>query len=135
MFRQTLEEHGRHWPLFDVPLPLGIESVLFTRLESGPFTPFFSGSTGSAIFGAGLDVTEERIQSKAAALPRWRDRYDERWLLIPVVTPSRTSVWQVKNDSQRFPNTGFDRIYLTDTFRSPELADAELPVNVARLDL
>jgi len=133
MFRQTLEDMG-HWSIFDVPLPPGVESVLYTRLDSGPFHPFWSGSTGGAIFGAGLDVTEERIREKAAALPRWRDRYDERWLLIPVVWPSRTSVWQVKHDSTWFPNTGFDRIYITDSFRPVGVTDADLPVNVARLD-
>jgi hypothetical protein len=135
--REILLAKPETWNLqLGVKLPLGFDLVRYTRLAEGTrMEALWIGGTRSAIFGPGLDTTAERIKEKAAGLVRWPPGYDERWLLIPSLANSRTSVQQVQHDDRRFRETGFDKIWIIDTLRSLEKAGEDLPVNACRLDI
>ena len=140
MFRETMVDAGAagRWNLQpdDVKPPLGFDFVRYTRLVEGDgMEAIWLGGNNRTIYGAGLDTTAKRITEKAAALSRWPTGYDEQWLLVASLSHSQTSVQQARLDKQRFPDTGFDKIWLIDTLRSIEKAGEDLPVNVCRLDI
>ncbi|MGO9831646.1 MAG: hypothetical protein ACLPJH_16020 [Myxococcaceae bacterium] len=115
---------------YDVPLPAGFAFVLFVRDDSGPFQALSLGSGRGAFWGPGLDTTAERIAAKAAKLD-WQG-FDERWLLLPASAAySRTSVMAARLSNERFPDTGFDRVYMIDGLHPLGTTPT---INVVRLD-
>ncbi len=111
----------------EIRLPFGVNYVWFVRAGAGPLVLALGSWIEETIPGPGLDEVEQRINDKRMKLPRWRDQYDERWLVIPCPGFfSRTSVQQAKESGRRYPNTGFDRIYLID--------NSDERINLLRLD-
>lgn len=106
----------------EIPLPIGVNYVWFIRTGAGRLSLALGSWIGETIPGPGLDEVEERIRAKTTTLPRWPDRFEQRWLILPCVGFfSRTSVRQATESGRRYPNTGFDRIYLIDNWDGQNL--------------
>lgn len=119
-----------------IGLPLGFNLVRYTRIAEGArMEALWLGGNLGPFLGDGLETTAERIEEKQADLDRWPASYDERWLVVPSLNHSRTSVEHVRCSNRRFPGTGFDRIYILDFLHPIQMPEEERGVNVTRLDI
>jgi hypothetical protein len=121
---------SKDWLYREVPRPTGVDLVVFNRNGTSPVTVSWLGGSDGASAGPHLDTAKRLIDQKAEDLPRWPP-YDHRWLLLVGGVGARVMAEGVKYDKTRFPGTGFDRIYLMDSWR---WVKADPRINVVRLD-
>lgn len=121
---------SKDWTYHEVPRPPGVDLAFYFRNATSPVTVQWMGGSDGATAGPQLDTAKRLIDEKAARLPAWPP-FDQRWLLLVGGPAARAMAEAVKYDKTRFPETGFDRIYLMDSWR---WIKADPRINVVRLD-
>jgi hypothetical protein len=122
---------SKDWTYHEVSRPPGVDLAVYLRNATTPVTVSWLGGSDGASWGPQLDTAKRLIDEKAKDLPRW-PLFVERWLLLVGGAWARVTATAVQYDRTRFPDTGFDRIYLMDSWR---WIKADPKVNVVRLDI